>query len=284
MTTTIIVIFAIGAMAALVEFSSRRSIHEAAAVVANDAPIADRIAPFFERAATSLALVEDRQAPVVAPVADGPIFENTNEAAFDDVVAREAADVFVHWDLERNSIQQSHHEEIQSMIERLEKARLLVEQSGVGAAVCDILQLMWRWPAWQALKDWRPPLLIDQFTCGAAEEADHEQEIRWFRWRSGEERYRLSLALRPEPAPDRSPLGDLRLWVGNALVLHLDVTRLATDAPDDWSLSDVSALDPGHWMIEINEFAGRLLMANQRMLQDYEFSYFDEKARKIAIG
>jgi hypothetical protein len=252
----------------------------AAAAVANDAPIADRIAPFFEPAGTSLAVVEDRYDRLV----DRPFIEDADNASFDDIVAREAAEVFVHWDLERNSIGHAHLEEIQSMIERLEKARLLVEQSGVGSAVCDILQVMWRWPAWGALKDWRPPLLIDQFTCGAAEETDREQEIRWFRWRSGEERYRLSLALRPERAPDRSTLGDLRLWVGNSLVLHLDVTRLATDEPDDWSLTDVSALDPGHWMIEINEFAGRLLVANQRMLQDYEFSYFDEKARRIAIG
>jgi hypothetical protein len=143
---------------------------------------------------------------------------------------------------------------------------------------------MWSWPGWMAFRDWRPPMLIEQFTGGAAEETETEREIRWFRWKSGDERYRLSLALRAERAPDQATLGDLRLWVGNALVLQLDVSRFATDAPENWSLTDVSALDPGGWMVEINEFAGRLSVADQRMRQGYEFSYFDEKARKIAIG
>jgi len=282
MTATIIVIFAIAAIAALIEITSRRSVEETAA--AGDVPYAERLAPYFERPETAPAGC--RPAPLgeehLPPEEHLPV--SIVEPHPDEIIAREAAEVFVHWDRERDSIERAHHEEIRSMLERLDKARQLVEETGLRTAVCDMLRIMWSWPAWLAHNDWRPPMLIDQLTCGAAEETEAEHEVRWFRWRLHEERYRLSLELRPGRAADGGKRGDLRLWVGNTLVLHLDVTRGEADPSDTWSVTDVSALDPGYWMVSINEFAGRLLIANQRMLQDYEFSYFDEKARKIAIG
>jgi hypothetical protein len=53
--------------------------------------------------------------------------------------------------------------------------------------------------------------------------------------------------------------------------------------PYDWSVTDISAFQTGPWMAKLNDFAGKLILADRRSHQDIEFGFFGEKAKGIAI-
>src|SRR5262249_35656452 len=114
-------------------------------------------------------LISDRREPSIdhePPAKSEPIKdeERMTQAA---VVVKE------RWEQERDDVERAHREEMRPIQEKLEKARKLVDQSGVGIAACDVARIMLHWPTWSQRKDWKPPVLVEDLKGGEAERDIH---------------------------------------------------------------------------------------------------------------
>jgi hypothetical protein len=197
-------------------------------------------------------------------------------------LVREAADVQDQWEREREAVEQAHDDEMQPIQERIQKARQFVEDSGVGNAACDILRIMWHWPSWSKGDSWQMPVAVTGLDGGKTPAQEHSmREGTWLGWTSNDERYRLELSI----SSAFSDLGDLRLWVGEQLVMHLDVVQRSRPGAEysSWGVTDVSAFKAGPWMLQLNELAGRLRIADGQWKRDHEKQHYGEKAGNIEL-
>lgn len=199
-------------------------------------------------------------------------------------LAQEAADVQARWDSEREAIEDAHDDEMWSIREKLEKAKQLIEKSGVGDAACDVLRIMWHWPSWSKRDDWKMPVALDGLDGGkVARNEFGGREGTWLGWNWDGEAYRLELTVSPNYTSADFDTGDLKLSVGDEPVMHLDVSQRLGDEYDKWRVFGVSAFKAGPWMAKLNELAGQLRIADRQWFRDHEKSFYGEKAGKIQL-
>ena len=169
--------------------------------------------------------------------------------------------------------------------DRLEKARHLVDTSGVGAAACDILGMSGQWPALSQSGDGGPPFTVGPLEQGRTPRHPHGgREGEWLGWTMDAMPYRLELTVSPRyGSADLSELGDLRLWQGDELVMHLDVLQRIDREFAPWTVFGVSALQVGPWMPQLNEVAGRLRIADGQGRRDRDKTFYGEKAKNIEL-
>ena len=95
---------------------------------------------------------------------------------------------------------------------------------------------------------------------------------------------RLELTVSPSyGSADLSELGDLRLWRGDELVMHLDVLQRIDREFAPWTVFGVRALQVGPWMPQLNEVAGRLRIADGQGRRDRDKTFYNEKAKNIEL-
>lgn len=194
-------------------------------------------------------------------------------------LAQEAAAVRDHWDKERQADKQVHEDEMQPVHEKLQKAYELVEDSGVSEAACDIFGIMWHWPSSSKRDDWKWYMPVENLDGGETPGRGAEND-KWLAWTWEGEPYRLELTVLTVYRDDRHQTGDLKLTVGEELVMHLDVSRHGDEYGWlKWSAFAVSALKVGAWMAKLNEFAGRLRIADIQLSRDCDEEISDYKGK-----
>ncbi|MCB2228391.1 MAG: hypothetical protein KQH53_17055 [Desulfarculaceae bacterium] len=217
----------------------------------------------------------DRKSNLLPPV------ESTNE---DERFAKEAIEAHERWERERQAVEQAHYEEMRPIKEHLEKARQLVIESGVGEAACSILRIMWHWPSKSERDDWQTPIPVDGLDGGQIPRREHGAlGGKSLGWTWDGDTYQMALEIRKNYTDDDFETGDLRMWVADAMVMHLDVSLQLSDGYDSWRVFGVSAFKAGPWMAQLNELAGRLRVAEGQGLRDYEKEFYGEKAKKIDL-
>jgi hypothetical protein len=167
---------------------------------------------------------------------------------------------------ELTGAEQASTSEQEAIQDRLAKARDLVNKSGVDSAACDILGMIHHWPSLLVADNGRAPLPVGPLNEGRSPaQSRGGREGKWFGWSLKSVPYRLELSVSPSSAAfdDDLDTGDLRLWVENELVMHLNVLKRTEVEYDQWTPLGVSALRPGSWMLRLNELATCLRAVNE---------------------
>jgi hypothetical protein len=158
-------------------------------------------------------------------------------------LVQEAAEVRARWDEEREALDRAHYDKLK---EKLLTDRRLMDESGVGDAACDILDILWDMPF---------PLE------GLKRDETPEGQGRWIGWTWDGQPFRLELN-------DRK--GDLTLSVGKELVMQLAVNREHVHGVySRWRVSSVQHFQVGSWMVDLNEIAGRLRIEQGKRRRDF---------------
>jgi hypothetical protein len=132
----------------------------------------------------------------------------------DEQFAQEAAEVRHRWERERQAVERAHEEEMRAINERLQKARQLVDRSGVGSAACDAFRIMQHWPSWSKLDDWQMPLQIEGLDGGDLPSQENgRRKGQWIGWAWKQSSYRLELNIGPSYGMIEDNIGDLCLFV-----------------------------------------------------------------------
>jgi hypothetical protein len=143
---------------------------------------------------------------------------------------------------------------MQPDLEKVAKAKRLIAESGVGDAACDILRIMWHWPSWSKLGNWKAPLTIENLDGGDTTAKPHAfRGGKWLAWCWAGSNFRLELEVSANHSGGDRELGDLRLFVNEVDVLHLDVSQGLDDRSGSWAVFGVSGFRAGHWMAALNE-------------------------------
>jgi hypothetical protein len=151
---------------------------------------------------------------------------------------------------------------------RKAKARDLVSKSAVDSAACDILGMAQNWPKVLEANNGQLSLPFRAMSEGRMP-AEHvgARNGRWVNWSSNGIAYRLELWVDPNNAgifEDDLQIGDLQLWVGGELVMHLRVQKRTEALYDRCAPFDVRSLRAGSWMLRLNELAACLRTAYER--------------------
>jgi hypothetical protein len=101
----------------------------------------------------------------------------------------EAAEVGARYKADMEDRERHHRQEMSAIHAKLAQARRVVEESGVGDALMDLLRIMRHWPIRATRDDWSLPTGLDGLEIIPAtkqEEADFRRaSIRW-RWKARE--------------------------------------------------------------------------------------------------
>jgi hypothetical protein len=67
--------------------------------------------------------------------------------------------------------------------------------------------------------------------------------------------------------------------------MHLDVVQRSRPGAEysSWGVTNVSAFKAGPWMLQLNELAGRLRIADQQWKREHEKQFYGEKAGNIEL-
>ncbi len=168
---------------------------------------------------------------------------------------------------EPNEPEEASANEQEAIQDRLAKARDLVNKSGVDSAACDILRMIHHWPSPLEVDRGCAPPLVGPLNDGKMPaQSRGGREGKWFGWSCKGVPYRLELSVSPSSSAafnDDLDTGELRLWVENELVMHLNVLKRVEVEYDQWTPLGVSALRPGSWMLRLNELAACLRATNE---------------------
>lgn len=199
-------------------------------------------------------------------------------------LALEAAEVKSYWDEERRRAESSHIAEMKPIQSKLEKAKTLVETSGIDGSACAILRIMWHWPSWSQRPDWVMPINVELLSGGdLAPEGHSVRSGKWLEWSWGQQVFRLEMTISPNYVGGDTNLGKLTLSVGSELVLQLDVSQRLESEYYDWTVFGVSAFKAGSWMAQLNELAGRLEIADRQRMRDHDKKFYGDKAAQIEL-
>jgi hypothetical protein len=231
------------------------------------------------------------QSSASSPEAElGPAAPEPAEAAAplplqeEDRLALEAANVKSHWDDERRRVENDHFAKMKPIRSKLEKAKKLVETSGVGGSACAILRIMWHWPSWSQRSDWVMPIEIELLSGDdLAREGHSARSGKWLEWSWAQHVFRLELTVSSDYVGGDTNLGNLTLSVDGELALLLDVSHRLKSEYYDWGFFGVSAFKAGPWMTQLNELAGRLEIADRQWMRDHDKKFYGEKAAKIDL-
>ncbi len=188
------------------------------------------------------------------------------------------------WQQEQLAIAQVHSKKMGAIREHLDRALKLVNSSGAGTSACEILGVIWHWPSWSRQENWDMPLLIEGLEGSTFDEDGSTEQGQWLAWKWHEYNHRLELTIRADYVGSASRSGDLRFFVDNELVMHLDVSQRPQAEYYTWKHYGVCALKPGIWMTHINELAGRLTILDGQSRRDYEEKLFGERARNVELS
>ena len=98
-------------------------------------------------------------------------------------LAAQAAEVRERWEAKLEEVEGAHENEMEPIKDRLEKARHLVDTSGVGTAACDILGMSSQWPALSQSGDGGPPFTFGPLEQGRTRGIPHGgHEGEWLGW------------------------------------------------------------------------------------------------------
>lgn len=208
-----------------------------------------------------------------------PVFESEEER-----LATQAAEVKTHWDEERRKVENSHYAEMKPIRRKLEKAKALVENSGVGNSACAILRIMWHWPSWSQRPDWKMPFSLEKLSGGEpTDEVQSTRRGKWLEWSWAQHLFRLELTITPNYVGAGTNIGHLKLSVDGEMTIELDVSQDFNSEYDDWKVYGVSAFKAGPWMAQLNDLAGRLEIADRQWLRDHDKKLWGEKAAHIQL-
>jgi hypothetical protein len=194
----------------------------------------------------------------------------------DEVFARHAAEAAERLVREREAVERAHRDAMQPIREKLQKARKLINESGVGDAACTTLRVMWHWSSWSKRADWSPPLLVENLDGGERPSSKDGRPIKWLEWTLAGTQFRL------EHEASQS-IGHLRLHVSGEEVLELEVSQKPEDEYDRWVVFGVSAFRAGPWMTQLNEWAGKLRIVDGQFMREYDLQYYKNIASKIEL-
>lgn len=194
-----------------------------------------------------------------------------------------AAQVHRSWDEKEREAQDLHNKQMMAVTERLERARRLVVDSGVGMAVVSGLELMWYWPALLKADEWTRPAGMNEFVLNppSGEESDSHAIISWL-WIDSH--YRLDLTIPSNQATAENIDGVLTLQVEGEGVLAMDVARPAKGPVERWTMMGVDALRAGPWMPEFVEIVERLKSAEAEKQRQLRFERFAGKSNRVEFG
>ncbi|HEY3918766.1 MAG TPA: hypothetical protein VGL83_13290 [Stellaceae bacterium] len=197
----------------------------------------------------------------------------------EEIHIREAFATAAYWRREHEAIEQAQRALMQPIEQKLRKARRLVAQSGVGGSACDLLKIMWHWPAQSKHEGWPMPAGVARIDGSDAANG----KPKWIAWTRNNLRFRLQLDAVSNDSVDGTRLGDLKLSVDDEDVLHLDVTQRVGEEYDQWRALGVSGFRAGPWMMQLNEFAGELRIASSQTMREHALRFYGEKARNIVL-
>ena len=197
----------------------------------------------------------------------------------EDVYIREAYAAAAYWKRAQVAVDQTQRALMQPIREKLHKAQRLVAESGVGGSACDLLQIMWHWPARAKHADWQMPVAIAALEGSEAGAG----KAKWIAWTRNGLRFRLQLDAGSNDNAAAARIGELTLAVDGEEVLRLDVAHGVGDDHDRWRVSGVSAFRAGPWMMQLNELAGELRIANSQTVREHVLQFYGEKARNIVL-
>lgn len=211
-----------------------------------------------------------------------PLSEKSRDE--EECFAEEAAEMREKWAAEEEVVWSAHHAAMQPDLAKLAKAKRLVAESGVGDAACDILRIIWHWPSWSKLDNWTAPLAIENLNgANTAAKPDAVRGGKWLAWRWAGSNFRLELEVSANHTGGDSELGDLRLYVNEVDVLHLDVSQELGDNCESWSVFGVSGFRAGRWMTELNEIAGHLRIADSNWSRAQDREFYSKQAENIEL-
>lgn len=197
----------------------------------------------------------------------------------EDVYIREAYAAAAYWKRAHDAVDQAQRVLMQPIREKLHKAQRLVAESGVGGSACDLLQIMWHWPARAQHADWQMPVALEAFDGSEAGAG----KAKWIAWTRDGQRFRLQLDAGSNDNAAATRLGELRLRVDGEEVLCLDVAQGAGDDHERWRVSGVGSFRVGPWMMQLNELAGELRIASTETVRAHVLQFYGEKARNIVL-
>jgi hypothetical protein len=185
----------------------------------------------------------------------------------------------------------SRHEQRIADIERkIDKARRLVAESGIGSAAVALLATMWHWPVLARNRDWtRPAGLheLDYRPPSAAEAASAEEDSpqpKVLTWLWDGRPYRMEIDAGGATVEKDELRTGLVLYVEDDEVLELEVTRPQGGAEELWTVVDVAALTAGGWMSEFAAFAAKLTQADEEKHRQMQFERLGARAARIELG
>jgi hypothetical protein len=208
----------------------------------------------------------------------------TTELSEEDRFVSEAAEVSSRWKDERRRVERAHDTDMKQIRNKLEMAKALVDKSGVGTSTCTILELMGNWPSWSKQPNWVPPIDIKFLSGGELAKGNNDRiNGRWIEWHWEQNAFRLELSRNRNYFGDDTDTGDIRLNFNGEIVLHLDCSKKCENERDNWEVFGISAFKAGAWMEQINDLAGRLIIADRQHLREFERKFYGEKAENIEL-
>lgn len=186
---------------------------------------------------------------------------------------------------------QLRHEQRMAEIDRkIEKARRLVAESGIGMAAVDLLATMWHWPVLARGRDWTRPAGLHELDYRPPSAAEAEAAAEGLSgpkvliWLWGGRPYRMEIDASGARVENDELKASLVLYVEDDEVLELDVTRPQGGAEELWTVADVAALQAGDWMAEFAAFAAKLKQADEEKHRQMQFERRSVRAARIELG
>ena len=196
-----------------------------------------------------------------------------------------AAQVHRSWDEKEREARDLHNRQMMAVTERLERARRLMVDSGVGMAVISGLELMWYWPALLKADEWNRPAGMNEFVLNppGGDESDSHAVISWL-WIDSHYRLDLAIMTGRDTAQNENIDGVLTLQVEGEGVLAMDVARPAKGPAERWTMMGVDALRAGPWLPEFVEIVERLKSAEAEKQRQLRFERFAGKSGRVEFG
>ncbi len=197
--------------------------------------------------------------------------------------AMAASRVHKQWCEKERKVEAQYNKQMIAVTERLERARRLVQDSGVGEAAINALRMMWHWPALQAKDEWSRPAGMNELVLDPplAEKSDSHNVISWL-WI--DRHYRIDLDVPDEQKSEDERSGVLTLQVDGEGVLSIDVSNPVGGAIERWDISGVDALKAGPWMPEFVEIIERLKSGEAEKQRQMRFERAAGKANRVEFG
>ena len=165
---------------------------------------------------------------------------------------------------------------------KLDRARKVLQDSGLWIGTCAVYNEMNNWPGWIERNGWVPPIPLESLAGREEQEAMRHQTLRhkWVAWKAGSHNYELRLQDRGRGF-EGDHLATLHFKLGENTVLSLDVGQ---DDNGKWHASQVDRFVAGAWMIVLAELAARLDAKRRERMDDVYRNYVLPKADRVDLS